>query len=129
METNNKTMLNAEIQDEFSQLAKIEVGTDPYKITVDGLTKLMDRAIELEKIEAERDEKMESLEREERLKLKQMQEDRIDRFVKHGITVVTAMVGFGLTVWGTKAAFEFEKTGTISTSIGRLFFNRIVPKN
>lgn len=123
-----KTMLNEEIQSEFSELAKIEVGTDPYKTTVDGLTKLMDRVIEIDKIEAESYDRAEALEREYELKLKQMREDRIDRIVKNGIAVGTALLGVAVTIWGTKATFEFEKEGTISSIMGRGFINKLFPK-
>lgn len=125
---NIKTMLNEEIQSEFSELAKIEVGTEPYKTTVDGLTKLMDRVIEIDKIEAESYDRAEALEREHELKLKQMREDRIDRIVKNGIAVGTALLGVGVTIWGTKATFEFEKEGTISSIMGRGFINKLFPK-
>lgn len=124
-----KTMLDTEIKGEFSELAKIEVGTDPYKTAVDGVTKLMDRAIELKKLEVERDEKAEALEIESRLKSKQMLDDRIDRIAKHVITVTLGAASIILTVWGTRTAIKFEETGTISTTVGRLFFNKIVPKN
>ena len=47
-----ETMLQEGIEDGFSELKKVQVGTESYKTTVDGLTKLVDRAIELEKLEA-----------------------------------------------------------------------------
>lgn len=46
-----ETLLNEEIKDEFSEVSKLEVGSDKYKVAVDGLAKLCDRAIELEKIQ------------------------------------------------------------------------------
>lgn len=129
MEANIKTMLDTEIQGEFSELANIEVGTEPYKIAVNGVTQLLDRQIELKKIEIERDEKAEALEMEMRLKSQQMRDDRADRIVKHVMSLITIGASIGLTVWGTRTAIKFEETGTISTTVGRLFFNKIVPKN
>lgn len=123
-----KTLLNEEIQDELSRLGKAELGTEPYKITVDGVTKLMDRAIELEKIEAERDDKAEALEREERLKLQQMRDDRIDKIVKNGLTLGTFIGSVCLYVWGAKSAFRFEETGTISSTMGRGYLGQLIPK-
>lgn len=124
----NKSMLNEEIQSEFSALKKIAVGTEEHKIAVDGLTKLMDRAIEIDKIDAESYDRAEALEREHELKLKQMRDDRIDRIVKNGITVGTALLGVGVTIWGAKATFEFEKEGTVSSIMGRGFINKLFPK-
>lgn len=123
-----KTLLDAEIQDEFSQLAKMEVGTEEYKTTVDGLTKLVDRAVELKKFEAEHDEKVETRESEYNLKLQQMREDRKDRIAKNCIAVGTTLLGVGVTIWGARATFKFEEEGTISTTIGRGFINKLIPK-
>ena len=123
-----KTMLNEEITSEFSELAKIEVGTEPYKTTVDGLTKLVDRMIEMEKIEAECYDRDQAFESERALKLQQMREERNDRIVKNCIAVGTALLGVGVTIWGTKATFEFEKEGTISSIMGRGFINKLFPK-
>ena len=46
---NIQTLLYDEIEEEFEKLRKIDYGSEQYKVTVDGLTKLMDRAIEMEK--------------------------------------------------------------------------------
>ena len=48
-----ETMLHDGIEDGFNELKKIQVGTEEYKSTVDVLTKLLDRAIEIDKIDAE----------------------------------------------------------------------------
>ena len=45
--------LRTEIETEFEKLEGMEVGSDEYKTTVDGLTKLVDRAIEYEKFSAD----------------------------------------------------------------------------
>jgi hypothetical protein len=125
---NIKNLLDEEIQDEFNALAKLEVGSDSYRGTVDGLTKLMDRAIELKKFEAERDERIEARESEQSLKLQQLREDRKDRIAKNCIAVGTALLGVGVTIWGTCATFKFEEEGTISSVIGRGFINKLIPK-
>ena len=41
----NEQLLHDEIEDEFKCLKDLEVGTEQYKVTVDGLVKLVDRAI------------------------------------------------------------------------------------
>ena len=46
-------LLRGEIVDELIKLEEIEVGSDKYKTTVDGLTKLADRVIEMHKFEAD----------------------------------------------------------------------------
>lgn len=113
-----KTILDAEIRGEISELSQMEMGTEVYKTAIEGVTKLMGQSIELHKLEAERDEK-----------LKQRRKEWTDLVVKHGVTLVLGIAGIGLTVWGTHVSLDYEKTGTISTSIGRMFNNRLVPRN
>lgn len=74
MNTEIKKALDQEILDEFDRLGGIEVGTDQYKTTTDGLTKLVDRAIEIDKLEAERVEKEKARNLEHELKNKQLTE-------------------------------------------------------
>ena len=96
-----RELLNSEIQDEFERLGEMEIGSESYKATVDGVTKLVDRAIELEKSDIELQEKR-----------KQMREEKVDRWVKNG-TLVT---------------LKFEEKGTVTTIMGRGFINKLFPK-
>ena len=47
MNEKNRELLEEEIQAELEALSGMEVGSEPYKIAVDGLTKLIDRATNL----------------------------------------------------------------------------------
>lgn len=123
-----ETLLHKEIIHELEELRGMDVGSDAYRTTVDGVTKLTDRAIELEKISIESQEKAENRETENELKLKQMKEDRIDRWVKNGLSAAGIVLPIMLTVWGTKKSFEFEKEGTITTIMGRGFIQKLLPK-
>lgn len=118
-----KNLLKEEIESEFRELEKIEVGSDKYKSAVDGLTKLVDRSIELEKIEAERKDKIESRYIENEIKLKQMADENKDRLVKNCLTSVSIGSGIVLTVWGALKSWEFEKEGTVTSTMGRMFMN------
>lgn len=123
-----ETLLNEEIKTELEFLKKLEVGTDKHKNAVDVLTKLMDRSIELEKIDIESQEKIDSREFENDLKLKQMEEDRKDRLIKNCISMVGIALPVAVTIWGTVKSFQFEKEGTITTIMGRGFINKLLPK-
>ena len=46
-------LLETEIMDEFEALRKEEFGSEKYKVGVDGITKLLDRSIEIDKFENE----------------------------------------------------------------------------
>lgn len=123
-----KTQLSEEIKDEFENLKKVELGSDKHKIAVDSLTKLLDRSIELDKLDLEYQDKYESRETERELKEKQIKDERKDRIVKNVLTGVSVVGGFGLTVWGTIKSIKFEETGTITTIMGRGFIQKLLPK-
>lgn len=123
-----ETMLHAEIENEFESLKKIELGTDKYKATVDGLTKLVDRAIEIDKMNIEQDEKYEVRKDENNFKLKQMRDDKKDRIVKNGIAVAGIVIPSAITIWGTLKSLKFEEEGTVTTIMGRGFINKLLPK-
>lgn len=125
---NIDTSLRDEIRSEFEELKNIEVGTEKYKIAVDGITKLVDRAIEIEKIDVEYQEKVESRDMEHELKLKQIKDENRDRLVKNCLTGVSVVGGIGLTVWGALKSWEFEKEGTVTSAMGKMFINAFRPK-
>lgn len=54
-----KQLLRKEIQEEIKNLEGVDKGSDSYKVMVDGITKLTDRLIDLEKNEVEREDKEE----------------------------------------------------------------------
>lgn len=123
-----KTLLEIEIEAEFEKLSKMEPGSNEHKATVDSVTKLMDRAIELEKFDAASQETDDTREFERDLKLKQAKEEKRDRIVKNCISVAGIVLPICLAVWGTKTSLKFEEEGTITTTIGRGFINKLLPK-
>lgn len=114
-----KHILNEEIESEISELRKMDIGSDEYETAANGVSKLLDKAIELEKLEVESKEKVNSRNAEVELKLQQMEDERKDRFVKNCITVGT-FIG-GVAVYGVAfvASMNFEKEGTLTTEGGR----------
>ena len=119
-----KETLYKEIEDELQALNEIEVGTDEYKSSVDGVTKLLDRAIEIEKHEAE----MKEREAERIAKSIQVAEEQKDRVVKNYIAAGGVVLPLLVTIWGTLKSFKFEKDGTVTTIMGRGFINKLLPK-
>lgn len=123
-----KTLLEQEINDEFDTLKRIEIGSDSYKATVDGLAKLMDRAIELEKFETEREDRNQHQADELDLKERQLIEDKKDRWWKNALAAAGIIIPTGVTIWGTIKSIKFEQEGTITTIMGRGFINKLLPK-
>lgn len=123
-----ETQLHKEIEDQLNELKKMQVGSEEYKLAVEGITKLMDRAIEIDKMNLDHQEKIDSREIETDLKLKQMKEERVDRIVKNMLTLIGIGVPAGLTVWGTLKSLRFEIDGTVTSIVGRSFIQKFVPK-
>lgn len=123
-----KTLLHEEIEDQIEEVGKIQVGTEEYKTAVDGLAKLMDRAIEMDKVENERKVEIETRNMENDLKREQMEDERKDRKVRNIIAAAGIGVPAVITIWGTIKSIKFEETGTITTIMGRGFINKLLPK-
>ena len=119
-------LLREEIESEFKELSKITPGGDEYRVAVDGITKLMDRAIELEKNEIDRQDRIDARDSENELKTKQMEDEKKDRFVKNLLTGVGTIGGLVVTIWGAKKAWKFEETGTVASPVGRSFINKLI---
>ena len=114
-----RSNLVEEFESELEELSKMEVGTDTYRATVDGVTKLADRIIEIDKFEKENSVKIDTQEQECAIKAQQLKDEKKDRFIKNCIAIGT-FVG-GVLVYGLAfiASTNFEREGTFTTEGGR----------
>ena len=101
MET--KQLVHYAVQSGFEQLEEVDLSSDDYKTCVEGLTELVDREIEIRKVE----------------------DERVDRIVKNILTGVSIVGGFGLTVWGSLKSWKFEETGIVSNGPGKEFMKKL----
>lgn len=109
------TKLNVEIEDKLDEISELDPATKEYSAAVDSVTKLMDRAIEIERLE------MSETQNEN-----QMKEDRKSRLVKNCIDIGSIVLPLAVTVWGAKTSLKFEETGTVTTSVGRKFIDKLL---
>ena len=123
-----EAMLHDEILNEFEELKKLEVGSDGYRAAVDGISKLLDRAIEYDKLDAECNERSLNRGFEEDYKLQLAEDEKRDRRIKNGITIAGIVIPSVITIWGTIKSLNFEKEGTVTTIMGRGFINKLLPK-
>ena len=121
---NMKTLLREEFESEMKDLSRLEVGSDQYRTAVEGVTKLADRLIEIDKIDVESEARAEALEVDKELKLKQMDDEKKDRLVRNIITAVTAAGGFAIAYWGTLVSMAFEKEDSFTSHLGRKWVDR-----
>lgn len=118
-------LLHDEIVDELGGLNTLELGSDKYRVTTEGIVKLMDRAIEMDKLNKELDERQANRNEDLGLKYRQIDAEIRDRKIKNAITVVISGVGTIVTIWGTLKTLKFEEVGTVTTIAGRNFINNI----
>lgn len=118
-------LLTDVIDHNLEVLKGMEVGTEPYKSTVDSTTKLIDRMLEIDKFNTEYSEKIEARETEQEIERERMEHERKDRKIKNILSAVSIGGGLVLTVWGTIKSLKFEETGTVTSTAGRKFINSL----
>lgn len=123
-----ETLLYEEIQDEFDDLGKTELGTDLHKTKVEAITKLCDRAIELEKIKVDQEFKREQLDIDTQLKTKQAEDEKKDRTVKNVLTGAGIVLPLAVHIWGALFTTKFEEKGTYTTIFGRETIKKLFSK-
>ena len=128
MSANIETLLYDEIDREFDKLSTMEPGSEEYKVAVDGIAKLMDRAIEIDKVDADVKDKAETRKVDQQLKERQLKDERVDRWIRNAIGVAGVLLPIGVTIWGTLVTLRFEETGAVTTNMGRGFIQRLLPK-
>lgn len=121
-------LLREELEQEIAELGKMEFGSDDYKATVDGVSKLMDKLNDSRKIELEAEDKALNREIETDLKVEQMKVDKKQRIFQNIAEVGKIIIPVAVTIWGTITTLEFEKTGTVTTIPGRNFVNDLFKK-
>lgn len=125
---NVKELLEKEVKSQIEALEDIEYGSETFKVGIDGTVKLLDKLTDMDRLDLEYQDKYENRVNEQDLKLKQIEEERKDHIVKNGLTVLGLIVTTGVTIWGVYKTLEFEETGTITTSAGRAFINKLFSK-
>lgn len=125
---NIETLLYEEMETEFKALNDKDPGSDEHKAIVDELVKLMDRAIEMEKVNNDCDDKTEIRENDRAMKQQQLDDEKKDRLIKNIIGVAGIVLPLMVTIWGTKVSLKFEEEGTFTTIMGRGFINKLLPK-
>lgn len=127
MET--KTLLRDEVNREIEELGRMPLGKEEYMATVDGTTKLADRLIELEKIEMEAEARERDREIDVDIKLKQIEDTNKDNRVKNWISIGGTILMATITVWGALKSWDFEREDSVSSTMGKGFMSRLLPKS
>lgn len=125
---NIENLLYDAMETDFDVIAKEDLGSEKRKAAVDELTKLMDRAIEMEKVNIDCKDKKEIRENDRFVKMQQLDDDQKDRIVKNIIGAAGIVLPLIVTIWGTKVSMQFEKEDTFTTIMGRGFIQKLLPR-
>lgn len=123
-----QAIMETEIMEKLDCMQDMKPESDEYKKSVGNVMELLDRIIEMDKIDADREERKQIREAEEAFKKESAKEDRLNRIVDRVLTASGIIIPAALTVWGTKKTLKFEETGTVTTIMGRGFINKLLPK-
>lgn len=121
-------LLDDVIVNELKNLKDTKGETDEYKATVECVTKLMDRSIEIKKVTFDQTNKLSRQVFDDKAKVKQDEEDRKDRLIKNCISIAGIVIPALITIWGTLKSLKFEQDGTVTSMAGRAFVSRLFPK-
>lgn len=120
-------LLEEEIESQLESVNQLGYGSEEHHRGIQDASILIDKRNDMKRIEYERQDKQASLEQEKEMKLKQMREDRIERCVKYGVTIVTFGVSLAFSIWGYKDMKLFEKEGFMpTTEAGRASTRKIL---
>ena len=125
---NIENLLYDAIETDFETLASATVGSEERRATVDELTRLLDRAIEMEKVNNDCVDKTEIRENDKLAKQQQFEDDKKDRLIRNITSAAGVVLPLLVTIWGTKVSLQFEKEGTFTTIMGRGFIQKLLPR-
>lgn len=120
--------LYEEIDRLFDKLYKLDPTSKEYEEVLNKLTKLMDREIEVSKVDNEREDKLETRKSDEEFKKQQLKADKKDRLIRNIMSGLGIVIPAGLTWVGFIAALRFEETNSVTTAIGKGFLRNLIPR-
>lgn len=118
-----KNLLSEEICDQVTEIHKLEVGSEQSKTAINGISALVDKVNDMEKLEIEK-QKLEMENEKLEVEKQRVENEKRDRSVKNKIAIGTAATGAGITVGMGLLAYVYEERGTISSKPGRSFVDK-----
>lgn len=110
-----KQQLSDEVISQLEKLKDAKLSSEEYKLATDGVTKVADRIIEIEKFEGE-----------QAMKAQQAKDEKRDKIIRNVIEGTKVVGGFGLAAWAFVKSMKFEETGTLTTQGGRSAINQLL---
>lgn len=118
-----ESLLQEEISKEIGEISSMELGSEEYKATVDGSTKMTDRYIKLQEVDLEK-QKIEVELRKMDVEQQRLEDERVDRRWKNGLAIGGTLLGAGITIVSYAWAYIFEEKGSITSKAGNKALDR-----
>lgn len=113
-----KEKLIDEFNSKMEELSQMDLGDETYETSVNSITKLADRIIKINESEESVKEKELNRSLEERLEMQKIEDERNNKLIGHGITIVTALMTLGVSLYAYKSNMKYETEGIIPTTEG-----------
>lgn len=114
-----KEKIVEEFDSQMDILHDMKLGTDEYKVTVDGITKLADRAIELEKLEAEMKSKNADRELETYFKTQELATAKKENKTRTAVDLVKTVAPIAAAFAMGIISMRWEKVDTLTSTAGK----------
>lgn len=96
---------------------ELAIGSNECKIYMEENDKIRNELIKVEQIEADKE-----------MKYRQLESDNRNEKIKNGITIVSTLIGLGISVWGIKTTFKFDEGATVTSTLGHGILNSTILK-
>ena len=110
--------LYEEALSEYTAMAEMELGSDEHTKTAKVANDMMDRLIRLEEVKNEQ-RRLDIEEEKNDVEKRKVDNDKINQWIRNGLTLVTFGVYAGIQIWAYKDSQLFEQGYTQTTESGR----------
>lgn len=111
-----KDLLHEQVQDALNGIDVTDIASEESAKAVENSIKLVDREIEMTKIQNDYDQKLAQVEADKEVKMKQIDEDKKSRWIDRGIDMGKFVIGLAVTAAVSTFAYKQEQEGNIVTT-------------
>lgn len=111
-----KDLLHEQVQDALNGIDVTDIASEESAKAVENSIKLVDREIEMTKIQNDYDAKLAQVEADKEVKLQQIEEDKRSRWIDRAIDMCKFAIGLAVTAAVSTFAYRQEQEGNIVTT-------------
>lgn len=111
-----KDLLHEQVQDALNGIDVTDIASEESAKAVENSIKLVDREIEMTKIQNDYDAKLAQVEADKEVKLQQIEEDKRSRWIDRAIDMGKFAIGLAVTAAVSTFAYKQEQEGNIVTT-------------